>query len=316
MPSVRPGIEVEITREPVGVVGLITPWNFPHRDPRLEDRAGARLRQLRGVQAGRARAGLRLGAGRHPGPRGRAARRVQPGDGHAARRSATRWSTRPTSTPSASPARSRPAGCWRRQAAARMAKFQLEMGGKNPLVVLDDADLDVAVNCAVQGALLLDRPALHGQSARLIVTEGIHDRFVAAMVERLEALRIDDALAARHRDRPGRRRDASSTRTSTTWTIGARARARTLAFGGERLRRADARGFYIAPGAVHRAPRNGMRINREEIFGPVAARDPRRATTTRRWRWPTTRLRPRGRHLHHLAEACRRTSSARRRPAW
>ena len=55
--SVRPGVDVEITREPVGVVGLITPWNFPIAIPGLEDRAGARLRQLRRVQAGRPRAG-------------------------------------------------------------------------------------------------------------------------------------------------------------------------------------------------------------------------------------------------------------------
>ncbi len=82
------------------------------RDPGLEDRAGARVRQLRRVQAGRAGAGLRLGAGRHPGPRGRAGGRVQPGHGHRrdGRRRAGR--TRPTWTRSASPARSRSAGCW------------------------------------------------------------------------------------------------------------------------------------------------------------------------------------------------------------
>ena len=64
LPSVRPGIKVEITREPVGVVGIITPWNFPIAIPAWKIAPGARLRQLRGVQAGRPGAGLRLGAGR------------------------------------------------------------------------------------------------------------------------------------------------------------------------------------------------------------------------------------------------------------
>ena len=61
-------------------------------------------------------------------------------------------------------------------------RVQLEMGGKNPLVVLDDADLDVAVDVALQGAF-----GSTGQrctaSSRLIVTRGIHDRFVAALTD-------------------------------------------------------------------------------------------------------------------------------------
>ena len=63
---------------------------------------------------------------------------------------------------------------------ARMAKFQLEMGGKNPFVVLDDADLGVAVNCAVQSGYFSTGQRCTA-SSRIIVTEGIHERFVAAM---------------------------------------------------------------------------------------------------------------------------------------
>ena len=76
-----------------------------------------------------------------------------------------------------------------------MKKFQLEMGGKNPLVVLDDADLKVAVEVAVNGAYFSTGQRCTA-SSRLIVTEGIHDRFVAAMTERLKGLSVDDALKA------------------------------------------------------------------------------------------------------------------------
>jgi len=80
------------------------------------------------------------------------------------------------------------------KAVARMAKVQLEMGGKNPLVVLDDADLPTAVNAAIQGAYYSTGQRCTA-SSRLIVTAGIHDRFVAAMTDKLKSLKVDDALA-------------------------------------------------------------------------------------------------------------------------
>src|SRR6185503_1300806 len=73
------------------------------------------------------------------------------------------------------------------------ARVQLEMGGKNPLVVLDDADLGTAVSVAVNGAFFQSGQRCTA-SSRIVVTERIHDRFVAAMVERMKKLVIDDAL--------------------------------------------------------------------------------------------------------------------------
>src|SRR5205085_2715594 len=78
---------------------------------------------------------------------------------------------------------------------ARMAKFQLEMGGKNPLVVLDDADLKIAVECAVNGAFFSTGQRCTA-SSRLIVAQGIHDRFVDALTERMKGLVVDDACRA------------------------------------------------------------------------------------------------------------------------
>ena len=77
LPSTRPGIDVELTREPVGVVGIITPWNFPIAIPAWKIAPALCLRQLRRLQAGRPGAGLGLGAVGHHHPRGRAGRRVQ-----------------------------------------------------------------------------------------------------------------------------------------------------------------------------------------------------------------------------------------------
>ena len=73
-----------------------------------------------------------------------------------------------------------------------MKKMQLEMGGKNPMIVLDDADLKTAVDCAVNGAFFSTGQRCTA-SSRLIVTHGIHDRFVDAVAERMKALKIDHA---------------------------------------------------------------------------------------------------------------------------
>ena len=74
-----------------------------------------------------------------------------------------------------------------------MRKFQLEMGGKNPMVVLDDADLEVAVEACLNGAFYSTGQRCTA-SSRLIVQDGIHDRFVARLSERMKALVVGDPL--------------------------------------------------------------------------------------------------------------------------
>jgi acyl-CoA reductase-like NAD-dependent aldehyde dehydrogenase len=150
-------------------------------------------------------------------------------------------------------------------AVAHGARIQLEMGGKNPLVVLDDADLDTAVDCAVKGAFFQTGQRCTA-SSRLIVTDEIHDRFVAAVQAQMAKLKIGHALEAgtdigpvvdqRQLDRDLRYLD-----------IGRREGARLT--GGEILERATP-GFYLAP-ALLTETNNRMKINRDEIFGPVAA---------------------------------------------
>jgi aldehyde dehydrogenase (NAD+) len=150
--------------------------------------------------------------------------------------------------------------------AARLAKVQLEMGGKNPLIVLDDADLASAVSCAVNGAFFSTGQRCTA-SSRLIVTEQIHDRFVAAVVEQLGALSIDHAL--QDGTHIGPVVDHSQFEQDLAYLEVGQKEGAKLAHGGERLAR-DTEGYYLAP-ALFTETTNTMRINREEIFGPVAS---------------------------------------------
>ena len=147
-----------------------------------------------------------------------------------------------------------------------MKKIQLEMGGKNPMIVLDDADLKVAVDCAVNSAFFSTGQRCTA-SSRLIVTEGIHDRFVEAMTERMRTLVVDDALKPGTEIGPVVDRDQLDQDLSYI-RIGRDEGAKLVA-GGELLER-DTPGYYLAP-ALFTDVDNRMRIAREEIFGPVAA---------------------------------------------
>jgi aldehyde dehydrogenase (NAD+) len=151
----------------------------------------------------------------------------------------------------------------------RMAKFQLEMGGKNPMVVLDDADLDVAVSAAIHSGFFSTGQRCTA-SSRLIVTEGIHDRFVDEMVRRLARLKIDDARQPGTDIGPvvdARQR----TQDLEYIEIGRREGARIVS-GGDAIETSShgAPGFYLRPVLFTEATPQ-MRIHREEIFGPVVS---------------------------------------------
>ncbi|MGV6807946.1 MAG: aldehyde dehydrogenase family protein [bacterium] len=264
MDSVRPGLDVSITRSPVGTVGIITPWNFPIAIPAWKiapalaygntvvfkpaelvpgcAHALVEIIHEAGVPAGVLN--LLVGKGSIVG-----AKMVED-----ARVNAISF------TGSVGTGRS-----IAQQAASRMAKFQLEMGGKNPLIVMDDADLNVAVNCAVQGAFFSTGQRCTA-SSRLIVTEGIHDQFVDACVAALSKLKIDNALGEGTDIGPVV--DESQLGKNLEYINIGQAEGANLVFGGERVERATP-GFYMTP-ALFTGTTPDMRINREEIFGPVA----------------------------------------------
>lgn len=262
--SVRPGVDVDVLREPLGVVGIITPWNFPIAIPawkiapalaygnavvfkcaqlvpatawaltEIVSRAGLPPGTFNFVNGSGATVGDRLI--HHPAIRG------------------------VTFTGSQAIGRQVALAC-----AERFAKAQLEMGGKNPLVILDDADLAVAVDCAIQGAFFQTGQRCTA-SSRLIVTAGIHDAFVEAMVEAMKVLAVGHALEEGTQIGPVV--DESQLKQDLDYLEIGKREGAEVALGGERLER-DTEGFYLSPALLVNTT-NDMRVNREEIFGPIA----------------------------------------------
>jgi aldehyde dehydrogenase (NAD+) len=147
----------------------------------------------------------------------------------------------------------------------RFARAQLEMGGKNPLVVLDDADLETAIECAVQGAYYSTGQRCTA-SSRLIVQRGIHDAFVDGLHRRLQALVVGDARDPATQIGPVV--DEQQLQTDLEYIGIGKAEGAELLHGGRMLER-SAPGYYLEP-ALFVGARPDMRISREEIFGPVA----------------------------------------------
>ncbi|MBL8582103.1 MAG: aldehyde dehydrogenase family protein, partial [Rhizobiaceae bacterium] len=265
IPSVRPGVGVEVTREAVGVVGIITPWNFPIAIPAWKIApalcyGNTVIFKPADLVPGCAwaivdilhRAGLPKGA-----------LNLVMGKGSVVGQAMLDSADIDAITFTGS------VGTGKRVAQASVEhgrKFQLEMGGKNPLVVLDDADLAIAVECAINGAFFSTGQRCTA-SSRLIVTQGIHDRFVSAVTEKLKALVVDDALKAGTQIGPVV--DQSQLDQDEKYVAIGREEGAKLAFGGERLNR-ETPGFYLQP-ALFTEATNAMRISQEEIFGPVAS---------------------------------------------
>ena len=148
----------------------------------------------------------------------------------------------------------------------RGARMQLEMGGKNPLIVLDDAPLPLAIDCAIQGAFYSTGQRCTA-SSRLIVTKGIHDAFVSGVIERLRGLKVGDARDPTT-DLGPVVSEAQLEIDEKYLQIGKEEGAE-VAFGGSRLDRPKP-GYYLEP-ALFTGSTAAMKINREEIFGPIAS---------------------------------------------
>jgi aldehyde dehydrogenase (NAD+) len=258
--SVRPGINIDISREAIGVAGLITPWNFPiaiaawKMGPAL---AYGNTVVLKPSEVTPATAHLLAEVLNKHLPKG-VFNMVQGGGDVGAALSSSKIDA-VSFTGSVSTGRK-----IAQAAIQNMARVQCEMGSKNPIVITKNADIDLAVAQSIHGAF-----GASGQkctaSSRLMVEASIHDEFVEKLIIAAEAKKVGHALAE------GTELGPIVSEGQMNKILGymdlAKEEGGTLVTGGERLER-DTEGYYLAP-TIFTDTKNDMRVNREEVFGPM-----------------------------------------------
>jgi len=263
--SVRPGVEVDVMREPLGVIGVITPWNFPIAvaawkiAPALAFGNSVVLKPAELVSVSAwvlaeiiSRSGLPDGAFNLVMGSGSVI-------GEAMAKSADIDGISFTGSVSIGRRIAR-------NAVDNMTRVQLEMGSKNALVVLNDADMDTAVQCAINGAFFGTGQKCTA-SSRLIVEAGIHDEFVERLLAATDALVVGNALDPATQIGPVV--DERQLQQNLKYIEIGTNEGATLATGGNRLA-LETDGYYMRP-AVFTDTSNSMQVNREEIFGPITS---------------------------------------------
>lgn len=264
-PSDDPDMTVHTQREPLGVVTVITPWNFPISIPARKiapaliagntvifkpssdaPLIGYRLTEAL-VQAGIPAGVLNYITGR-----------------------ASEIGAALTEAPvvrAVSFTGSTAAGEQIHRAVPLTTRTQMELGGKNPLIVMDDADLDRAVDLTIKGGFSLTGQACTGTS-RVLVMQNVREAFTDKLLAKVKQLKIGNGRT------PGMDLGPLATQkqldTVLAYIASGKAEATHL-YGGERLSGPEYdHGYYVTP-AVFTDVTQQMRICREEIFGPVIA---------------------------------------------
>lgn len=153
------------------------------------------------------------------------------------------------------------------QQAALSTRTQMELGGKNPLIVMEDADLDLAVKLVIQGGFALSGQACTGTS-RVLVHQQVKAEFTSKLLEQVKKLTIGNGLSGNPDIGPIA---TESQLQSILEYIAVGKQEATHLYGGERLLDGDQKdGLYVSP-AVFTDVTMAMRIAKEEIFGPVIA---------------------------------------------
>lgn len=263
--SVRPDIEIDVRREPMGVIAVISPWNFPTATaswkiaPALAFGNAVIWKPANQTPASAwALAEIISRSGLPPA----AFQLVMGSGGGVGNALASHPGIDAITFTGSYPVGRRIAAA----AAPNLTKFQLELGSKNALVVMDDADLDQAVAAAVAGGY-----SGSGQkctaSSRLLVHDAVHDAFVEKLVAALAGLKVDHALADGTQIGPIVSEEQLAA--NLGWIARARSDGVEVAVGGERIER-DTDGYYMTP-ALLTGTTNDMALNREELFAPIAA---------------------------------------------
>ncbi len=262
--SVRDGIEIDVRREAVGVVAIISPWNFPTataswkiapalcygnavvwKPANLTPASAVALVEIIARQdVPKGLVSLVMGAGSAIGQRLVESPKVG----------------------AISFTGSVPVGKGIAAAAIQnLTRVQMEMGSKNALAVMDDADVDMAVSLALGGAF-----GGSGQkctaSSRLVVHHSIHDQFVEKLVTGAKAMKVGHALEAGTQMGPVV--SEQQLNENLAYVDLAASEGAELLCGGQRLEM-PTEGYYMSPG-VFAGTHNDMRINREEMFAPLA----------------------------------------------
>jgi aldehyde dehydrogenase (NAD+) len=267
VPSERDRVHMFAVRKALGVVGLVTPWNFPSAIPAwklapalicgntvlLKPASVAPLSAWRLVEACH-EAGIPKGvvnfiAG-SGGEVGNALINAKP-------------------LKAVSFTGSCQIGNWLHgEASKRRLRVQLEMGGKNPTIVLADADFNAAVENTVNAAFFSTGQKCTATS-RAIVEDAIYDRFVDALVERTKKLKVGNGMEPGVDIGPAI--DRGQLDTNLKYIDIGRKEAGAPRIGGERLTGgAYDKGYFCAP-TIFADVTQDMTIAREEIFGPVLA---------------------------------------------
>ncbi|KPA20750.1 Aldehyde dehydrogenase, thermostable [Shimia sp. SK013] len=263
--SVRDGVEIDVRREPVGVVAVISPWNFPTataswkiapalcygnavvwKPANITPASAVALTEIISRQdIPKGLFSLVMGAGGTIGQR----------------------LVEHPSIDAISFTGSVPVGKGIAAAAIQnLTKVQMEMGSKNALAVMEDGDLDLAVSVALGGAF-----GGTGQkctaSSRLIVHAAVHDAFVEKLVAGAQAMKVGHAL--HDGTQMGPVVSERQLKENLDYVALGQSEGAELACGGVRLDMPQD-GFYMSPG-IFLNTSNDMRINREEMFAPLAS---------------------------------------------
>lgn len=263
--SSRPGVSIHTQRRAVGVVAVITPWNFPLAVPswkiapalaygntvvfkpaEVVNASGFALAEIiaqSGIPAGVFN--LVMGSGREVGG-------IVAGHPDVNAISFTGSTAVGQRLLGETHARSN-------------ARVQTELGGKNGIVVLDDADISLAVDCIVDSAF-----GATGQrctaSSRIIATSGIYQRLTDRLVDRMKQIRVGHALAPDTNMGPVAHEDQLNS--DLDYIDVGISEGAELVSGGHLIEQ-PTDGFYLAP-TLFIGGTTAMRLNQEEVFGPVA----------------------------------------------